>query len=456
VTVSITDETPERLRPDEAPLPAALPIQRVHPAWWVAAATFLTIIGAAGFRSTPGVLMNPLHEEFGWPMGVIGAAVSVNLVLYGLVAPFSAALMERLGVQRVVTGALVLVSVGSLLPIWMTTSWQLVLSWGLLVGVGTGAMAMSLVATVTGRWFIARRGLVTGVLTAAGATGQLVFLPGLAWLAEHSGWRSAALAAGVTALVVVPLVLWRLHDHPSDLGTTAYGAPAGAPVTRPTPASGRPVRLALDTLRDAARTRVFWLLAGGFAICGMSTNGLVGTHFIPAAHDHGMPLTTAASLLALVGVFDIAGTVFSGWLTDRVDARLLLGVYYTLRGASLLLLPSLFGDAMHVNMLAFVIFYGLDWVATVPPTITLCREAFGERAPIVFGWVFAAHQIGAAVAASGAGLVRDHLGTYTLAWYVAGALCFGAAVMSVSVARHRLATDAQGEELLDDPLADRI
>ena len=381
-------------------------------------------------------------------MGVIGGAVSVNLLLYGLVAPFSAALMERLGVQRVVAGALVLVSIGSLLPIWMTASWQLVLSWGLLVGLGTGAMAMALVATVTGRWFVTSRGLVTGLLTAAGATGQLVFLPVLAWLAEHSGWRSAALATGAMALLVVPLVLWRLHDHPSDLGLTAYGAPAGTPVARPVRPDGRPVRLALEALRDAARTKVFWLLAGGFAICGISTNGLVGTHFIPAAHDHGMPMTTAAGLLALVGIFDIAGTVFSGWLTDRIDPRVLLGVYYTLRGASLLLLPSLFSDDLHVNMLAFIIFYGLDWVATVPPTIALCRQAFGDRAPIVFGWVFASHQIGAAIAATGAGLIRDQLGTYTLAWYIAGALCFAAAAMSMSILRRRVT--------IDSPLADGI
>ena len=438
--MTTTDQRSERI--------LARATSRVHPAWWVAAVTFLTIIGAAGFRATPGVMMNPLHDEFGWPMGVIGGAVSVNLLLYGLVAPFSAALMERLGVQRVVAGALVLVSIGSLLPIWMTASWQLVLSWGLLVGLGTGAMAMALVATVTGRWFVTSRGLVTGLLTAAGATGQLVFLPVLAWLAEHSGWRSAALATGAMALLVVPLVLWRLHDHPSDLGLTAYGAPAGTPVARPVRPDGRPVRLALEALRDAARTKVFWLLAGGFAICGISTNGLVGTHFIPAAHDHGMPMTTAAGLLALVGIFDIAGTVFSGWLTDRIDPRVLLGVYYTLRGASLLLLPSLFSDDLHVNMLAFIIFYGLDWVATVPPTIALCRQAFGDRAPIVFGWVFASHQIGAAIAATGAGLIRDQLGTYTLAWYIAGALCFAAAAMSMSILRRRVT--------IDSPLADGI
>ncbi|WP_330474018.1 MFS transporter [Terrabacter sp. C0L_2] len=406
---------------------------RLHPAWWVAVVTFLTIIGAAGFRSTPGVLMTPLHDEFGWPMGVIGGAVSVNLVLFGLAAPFSAALMERLGIQRVVAVALVLVSVGSLLPVWMTQSWQLVLCWGIVVGMGTGAMSMGLVATVAGRWFVGRRGLVTGVLTAAGATGQLVFLPLLAWLAGQHGWRSAAVATSVAALAVVPLVVWKLHDHPSDLGITAYGAPAGTSVTRPPRPTGHPARLAIDTLRHAARTRVFWLLAGSFAVCGASTNGLVGTHFIPAAHDHGMPTTTAAGLLALVGVFDVVGTIFSGWLTDRVDPRVLLAAYYTLRGASLFLLPSLFSDSMHVNMLAFVLFYGLDWVATVPPTIALCRSAYGERAPIVFGWVFASHQLGAAAAALGAGIVRDHLGAYTLAWYVAGALCLAAAGMCVAI-----------------------
>jgi MFS family permease len=427
--------------------------RRVHPAWWVAGVTFLTIIGAAGFRSTPGVLMTPLHDEFGWPMGVIGAAVSVNLVLFGLAAPFSAALMERLGVQRVVAAALVLVSIGSLLPIWMNAAWQLVLCWGIVVGLGTGAMAMSLVATVAGRWFVARRGLVTGVLTAAGATGQLVFLPVLAWLAEHHGWRSAAVVTAAAALSVVPLVLWKLHDHPSDLGTTAYGAPAGTPVVRPARPASDPARLALSTLRDASRTGVFWLLVGSFAVCGMSTNGLVGTHFIPAAHDHGMPTTTAAGLLALVGVFDIVGTIFSGWLTDRVDPRLLLALYYTLRGASLFLLPSLFSDHMHPNMLAFVLFYGLDWVATVPPTIALCRTAYGERAPIVFGWVFASHQLGAAVAAAGAGLVRDQLGTYDLAWYVAGALCLIAAVLCVSITARRMSDASRDSERAGAPVA---
>ncbi len=409
------------------------PTPRIHPAWWVALVAFLTAIGAAGFRSTPGVLITPLHDEFGWPVGLIGLAVSVNLVLFGLTAPFSAALMERFGIKQVVATALVLVSVGSVLPIWMTASWQLILCWGLLVGLGTGAMSMSLVAVVTARWFVARRGLVSGVLTAAGATGQLAFLPFLAWLAENHGWRSAAITTATAALVVVPLVLWRFHDHPRDLGLTAYGAPADQRVDVVVRPRYNPARMAVDSLRVASRRGVFWLLVGSFAVCGASTNGLVGTHFIPAAHDHGMPQTTAASLLAVVGIFDIVGTIFSGWLTDRYDPRFLLAMYYTLRGASLFLLPSLFGDQIHVSMLAFILFYGLDWVATVPPTMALCRNAFGERGPIVFGWVFASHQLGAAAAAVGAGVVRDQLGTYDLAWYVAGSLCVVAASFCVAI-----------------------
>ncbi|MEE6257866.1 MFS transporter [Plantactinospora sonchi] len=408
--------------------------RRLHPAWLVAAVAFVALVGAAGFRATPSVLLHPLHAEFGWPLATISAAVSVNLLLFGLTAPFAAALMDRFGIRRVVAVALTLVAAGSGLTVFMRTSVELILCWGVLVGLGTGSMALAFVATVTGRWFVRRRGLVTGVLTAGGAAGQLVFLPLLANLVEAYGWRTAALVVAGSALAVVPLVVWLLRDHPADLGLPPYGATEVVPA--PAPAGGAASR-ALRTLRTAARTRAFWLLAGGFAICGASTNGLVGTHFIPAAHDHGMAETTAASLLALIGLFDIAGTIASGWLTDRVDSRLLLGAYYGLRGASLLVLPSLFDDAAGPNMLVFIIFYGLDWVATVPPTVALCREYFGPAGAVVFGWVFAAHQIGAAVAATGAGLVRDRLGEYTMAWYAAGVLCLGAAVLSVALRRAR-------------------
>ena len=411
---------------------AAPPSRRIHPAWWVAAVTFLALVGAAAFRAVPGVLIDPLRDEFGWSVSTISAAVAVNMALYGLTAPFAAALMERLGIRRVVVCALLLVAVGSGLTVFMTASWQLVLLWGVLVGLGSGSMALSLVATVTGRWFVARRGLVSGVLTAGGAAGQLVFLPLVAWIDGRWGWRAASLGTTAAALAVVPLVVWLLRDRPRDVGVVPYGGTAADDVD---PVRSGAARTAVQGLVGAARSRVFWLLAGGFFICGLSTNGLIQPHFIPAAHDHGLPVTTAAGLLALVGVFDIAGTVFSGWLTDRLDPRLLLLAYYGLRGASLFLLPALFGPHIQPTMIVFIVFYGLDWVATVPPTLALCREHFGARAPVVFGWVFASHQIGSAFAAFGGGVIRDVTGSYDLAWVVAGGLCLAAALMSVSIAR---------------------
>ncbi|WP_405086381.1 MFS transporter [Microbispora sp. NBC_01389] len=404
-------------------------MKSIHRAWTVAAVAFVAIIGAAGFRATPGVLIMPLQDEFGWTRGTISLAVSVNLMLYGLCAPFAAALMDRFGMRRVVACALLLVAVGSGLTVFMTASWQLVALWGVLVGAGSGSMALVFAATLTDRWFVRHRGLVTGVLTAGGATGQLVFLPLLAHLVEERGWRPASLTVAGAALAVVPLVWFLLRDTPEEIGLTALGA--DGPVVR-TPGGGAAAR-AVRVLRDAARTRSFWYLAGGFAICGASTNGLVGTHFIPAAHDHGMPETVAASLLAVIGVFDIAGTIFSGWLSDRVDARLLLVVYYALRGLSLLVLPQLFAATTEPSMLVFIVFYGLDWVATVPPTVALCRRIFGADGAVVFGWVFASHQVGAAVVATVAGVTRDHLGNYDLAWYGAGALCLLAALMSSRV-----------------------
>ncbi|MER5648991.1 MFS transporter [Streptosporangium sp. NPDC002524] len=415
------------------------PERTLHRAWIVAGVAFVAILGAAGFRATPGVLITPLQEEFGWSRGTISLAVSVNLMLYGLTAPFAAALMDRFGMRRVVTYALLLVAAGSGLTILMNAPWQLILCWGVLVGLGTGSMALVFAATLTERWFVRHRGLVTGVLTAGGATGQLVFLPVLAHLAADSGWRTAAVTVAVAALVVVPLVWFLLRDRPEDVGTTALGAdPAAPPAVRPARAGGAASR-ALGVLRSAARTRPFWLLAGGFAICGMSTNGLVGTHFIPAAHDHGMAEPVAAGLLALVGIFDVVGTVASGWLSDRVDSRVLLGAYYGLRGLSLMALPSLFGATAEPSMLVFIIFYGLDWVATVPPTVALCRQIYGPDGAVVFGWVFASHQVGAAIAAVAAGVTRDHFGAYDLAWYAAGFLCLAAAVMSIVITRKPIA-----------------
>ncbi|WP_370414289.1 MFS transporter [Streptomyces fradiae] len=422
-----TTETPAAARTPDGPVRTP----RIHRAWFVAAVTFVTIIGAAAFASLPGLLIEPLHEEFHWSRGTIGFAVSVNLALYGLTAPFAAALMDRFGIRRVVAVALTVIAAGSLLTVWMTAAWQLVLYWGVLVGLGSGSMALAFAATVTNRWFTARRGLVTGILTAAGASGQLVFLPLLSWLVEHHGWEPAAVTVALAALAVVPFVWLLLRDHPADVGLAPYG---GEYAPKPAPVTGA-ARRAVTVLFRAARTGPFWLLAGTFAICGASTNGLVKTHFVPAAHDHGMPVTAAAGLLAVIGVFDVVGTIASGWFTDRFEARRLLAVYYALRGVSLLFLPMLLAPAVHPPMLFFIVFYGLDWVATVPPTIALCREHYGEDSAIVFGWVLASHQVGAAVIAFAGGLARDVFGSYDIVWYASGALCAAAALMALVIRR---------------------
>jgi MFS family permease len=405
---------------------------RLHWAWVVAAVSFVALLGAAGFRSVPGVMMNPLHHEFGWSHGVVGLAMSVNMTLFGLTAPFAAALMDRFGVRPVLTAALGLIAAGSALSVTMTASWQLVLLWGVLVGTGTGAISMGFVATIATRWFEAHRGLVTGVLTAASATGQLIFLPVVAAVTTHHSWRWASLLVAAAALAVVPLVLVFMRNWPQDKGLHAYGASETSAAPSP---PGSSFGAAFSGLVLGARVPAFWLLAGSFAICGVTTNGLIGTHFIPAANDHGMPTTVAAGLLAVVGVLDVAGTVFSGWLTDRVDPRVLLVIYYSGRGLSLVALPALLSPHAEAGTWVFIIFYGLDWVATVPPTIALCRNYFGAKAPIVFGWVFAAHQLGAAVAAAGAGWIRDLQGEYDLAFYLAAGLCVVAALMCLSVRR---------------------
>nr|WP_309224858.1 MFS transporter [Mycolicibacterium sp. CBMA 234] len=393
-------------------------------AWIVAAVSFLAILAAAGFRAVPGVLMDPLHHEFGWSHATVGLAMSVNMTLFGVTAPFAAALMDKFGVRPVLTVALGLITAGSALSVRMTTGWQLVACWGVLIGLGTGCISMGFVATVATRWFDERRGLVTGVLTAASATGQLIFLPLVAEVSTRAGWRWACLIVAAAALTVVVPVLVVMRHHPP----TQIAAPTNG------------FRSALSGLVIGARVPVFWLLAGSFAICGMTTNGLIGTHFIPAAHDHGMPTTLAAGLLATIGVLDVAGTVFSGWLTDRVDPRLLLTVYYVGRGISLMLLPSLLSPHADPSTWVFIVFYGLDWVATVPPTIALCRDYFGDRSPVVFGWVFAAHQVGAAVAAAAAGWLRDLQGSYDLAFQLAAGLCAVAAMLCVSVRKVQVRT----------------
>ena len=400
--------------------PRNLYLPRVHPAWVVAAGGFFCLLFAAGFRATPGVLLVPLQDEFGWSRALIAGAVSVNLVLFGLAGPFAAALTQRFGLRRVVPCAMGLIALGSGLTVFMTEPWQLYLCWGVLVGVGTGAVAPVLAATIANRWFVRRRGLVLGLLTAGSSTGQLLFLPFLAGLAGTGEWRRAAVAVTISSLIVIPVSIIFLRERPADLGRRPYGALEDDASFSP---GQRPIATAFRVLGQAARTSQFWVLAGSFFICGASTNGLIATHFIPAAMDHQIPEVTAASMLAAMGLLDVVGTTASGWLTDRYDPRLLLFTYYGLRGLSLLALPHALA-AEHLSLGAFVAFYGLDWIATVPPTVTLVTQTFGsESGLVVYGWVFASHQIGAATAAVAAGAIRDHLNTYNPAFYVAGLLC---------------------------------
>ncbi|MGX7680733.1 MFS transporter [Jatrophihabitans sp. DSM 45814] len=407
--------------------------RRLNRAWLVAGITFLALIASAAFRSSTGVLLEPLEHEFGWSRSTTSFAITVNLVVYGLTAPFAAALMQKFGIKRIVAISLSLVVLGCLATIVMRQSWQLVVAWGVLIGVGTGSMALVFGAIIANRWFVERRGLVTGIFSAASSTGQLVFLPLMAELIARHGWRTAVALVAAFALLLVPLVIWLLADSPASVGVKPYGATAENP-GMVEDSTDSPARLAITTLFRASRSWTFWVLMVTFFICGWSTNGLIGSHFIPAAHDHGMPPTTAADLLALIGIFDIVGTIGSGWLTDRMDPRNLLMAYYGLRGLSLLIVPSVLGSTVDPPLFLFIVFYGLDWVATVPPTVALCREHFGvERSGVVFGWVYASHMIGAGIAASFAGAVRAHTGDYRIAWLTAGALCVGAALLFFTI-----------------------
>jgi sugar phosphate permease len=407
---------------------------RLHYAWVVAGITFLTLIASAGIGATRAVLVLPLEREFGWDRAVISLALSINLLLFGLCGPFAGALMTRFGVRRVMLVALSTLAAGVGLSALMNSVWQLVALWGVLVGLGSGAMALVLGATVATRWFARRRGLVTGIFAASVATGQLIFLPQQAAIVESAGWRAAVLLVAVVALCVAVLVALFMRDDPSQKGLLPYGLTEPTPQTAPATHSN-PFALAITTLVDGAKVRDFWLLAGSFAICGATTVGLISVHLIPASVEHGLPEVTAASMLAAMGAFDLVGTTFSGWLSDRMDPRKLLVWYYTLRGIALLFLPSAY-DAGVPALAAFVVFYGLDWVATVPPTVRLVADRFGrERVGPVFGWIFAAHQFGGSLAAFGAGALHTWFGDYLVAFLTAGALCLIAAGLVIALTR---------------------
>ncbi len=405
----------------------------LHYGWIVAAITFLTLLAAAGIRATPGVLMVPLEQEFGWTRASISFAVSINLLLYGFMGPFSAALVDRLGARRTILAGMALLAAAVGLTSLMTANWQLVLLWGIAVGAGSGMVALALAATIVNRWFAERRGLVMGALTASTATGQLIFLPILATIIEHAGWRAAVLSIAGAGALTLPLVFFLMRDRPEDIGLLPYGQQGPA---APAPRLRNPVAAAFETLGEGLRSRDFWMLATSFFICGLSTNGLIGTHLIPACIDHGIPEVMAASLLAMMGVFDFFGTTISGWLSDRWNNNWLLAWYYGLRGLSLLFLPAALNADSGVALTAFAVFYGLDWIATVPPTLRLTANIFGkEKAGMMFGWIVAGHQVGAAVASVGAGAIRTYLGDYFDAFMVSGTTCLAAAVLVLFIGR---------------------
>jgi MFS family permease len=405
---------------------------RIHYAWIVAALTFLTLLVVAGIRATPSVLIVPLEHAFGWRRDSIALAASIGLCLFGLMGPFAAAAMQQFGVRRTMIVALLLLAAAMGGSAWVTSPLGLILTWGVLAGIGTGTMAMVLGVTIVTRWFHTRRGTVLGLMTASTATGQLLFLPLLAWIVGHADWRIVVYIAAAAALALIPLVAWLMPERPADVGLPRFGASERDDAAAP--ATSNPITEAFRALHIASRTRTFWLLFATFFICGLSTNGLIGTHLIAYCADNGIAEVQAAGMLAAMGVFDIIGTTISGWLSDRFDSRRLLCVYYGLRGLSLLYLP--YSDFSFYGLGLFTMFYGLDWIATVPPTVRLTAERFGtERGPVVYGWIGAGHQVGAAVAAFGAGVLRVQTNRYVEAFLLAGLMCAVAAVLALLIRR---------------------
>jgi MFS family permease len=411
---------------------------RLHYAYVVAGVAFVLLIAAAGVRSSPTMLIQPLEKEFGWSPATISAAIAINIGLFGLIGPFAAGIFERFGVRRTVAAALAILATAAALSAFMTQPWQFFLLWGLMAGVGTGSIGLVAGATIVNRWFEKNRGTAMGVLTASNATGQLVFLPLFGLIITRSGWRVDVLFIAAVCALLVPVTLLLVREHPSDMQLPMLGA---TDVTPPARSGVNPFVNAIGALRSGLRSRDFWLLSGSFFICGASTNGLIGTHLVPACGDHGIPEVQAAGLLAAMGVFDLVGTTASGWLSDRYSSRWLLFWYYGLRGLSLMFLPTAFGVAT-LGLPIFAVFYGLDWIATVPPTLKLATSAFGRATGVtMFAWILAGHQLGAGVTAYLAGLTRTWTSSYDLAFVTSGMLCMIAALMVLFVGRStRVAT----------------
>lgn len=397
--------------------------RRFHYAWIIVAVTFLVLFFSSGVRTIPSVIIKPLEADFGWDKTSISFAVAISLFAFGLGGPIAGSLVDRFGPRRVMLVGLVFTAFGLVLMSGLTELWHLHLLWGVIVGVGTGAIANVLGATVANRWFNQHRGIVLGILGASGAVGQFIILPGLIQLSTGSGWRAVitAMAIGV-ALTIIPVLLL-MRNRPEDLRLEPVGGRSAASVAG-IPERGTP-------LREALRTRDFWLLAFSFFICGYTTNGLIGTHLLPHAVEHGFVEVEAAGALSLMGLMNIFGTLASGWLSDRYDNRKLLMMYYGLRGLSLAALP--FVIEMR-GMFIFAVIYGLDWIATVPPTVNLTAQRFG-RATLgtIYGWIWCSHMIGAGIAAQAGGFFRDQLGDYHLIFISAAIMGLIAAGLSLRV-----------------------
>jgi sugar phosphate permease len=398
--------------------------------WVVVAISAAVALLAAGVRSAPGVFVVPIEQDLGWSRSVVSTAVAFGILVFGLTAPFSGRLMDRFGPMKVVMVGLAVIALSMATSALMTELWQLNLLWGALSGIGTGLIGSVLGAAVSNRWFVEKRGLVTGIFGAATSAGQLVFIPALAGLAQDFGWRNASWVLAVLPIVFVIPVLLLLKDTPQQIGLKPYGATdeqVKQVTAKPDP----------QVMTRAVRSMTFWLLAITFFVCGFTSNGLIGTHFIPHAVACGIPATTAAATLALMGTFNFIGTLASGWLTDRFDPRRLLMVYYILRGVSLIVLPYVSDP---IGLTAFAVLFGLDYIATVPPTIKLCADTFGrQNVGSVYGWVFCAHQVGAAVASWLGGVAFDQLGNYVLAFVVAGFIGIGAGLMTIGIKREAAA-----------------
>ena len=417
---------------DAQPVVGALDRRGIHYAWVIAAVTFFAMLTTSAALGLPGVMLQPLAREFDWSIDQLSSVFAVRFVLYGLLGPFAAVLIARFGLRRVMAVAACSIAMALLAATGVTRLWQLFILWGLVLGCASGLTALVLGAMIASRWFTARRGLVVGLFAASAATGQLIYLPVGAWMIEQLGWRYAVIPVAIACAVVTLLATLFMHDHPRDVGLRSFGEPADTPQDPPAAAVPLNFRGPFTVLAQVSRNRTFWVLAGTFFICGLSTNGLVQTHFISLCSDNGLAAVPAASVLAIMGAFDLVGTTLSGYLSDRYDNRKLLFWYYGLRGLSLFWLP--FSTFTFYGLSIFAMFYGLDWIATVPPTVKLAAQEFGkEKAGMIFGWVFAAHQLGAATAAYGAGLTRTLLLTYNPALFAAGAACLlaAAAVMMI-------------------------